>query len=190
MPGLGLFWETPDELVLAALGSTVLAGLLSCAYRHVERGMNSVQHVSFSGFHILGMILWLTIACFGASWLSRKRASFNVPRLYCDRASWGMPLFCLVKIYVFLQSSQTETSQSLNCCRHMMTKRTERQPAFHVESWRGSFRQAHITHALVLQLQFPLFANCSCHPYFPEGSNFRLSTARKTAIFSFFWSGK
>ncbi|MCH4091163.1 hypothetical protein [Acetobacter sp.] len=107
---LGLFWETPDELVLVALGSTVLAGVLSCAYRHVERGMNSVQQAGFSGFRILGIILWLTIACFGASYLSRRRASFNIPRLYCDRASWGMTLFCLVKIYVFLQSSQTETS--------------------------------------------------------------------------------
>ncbi|NHN86895.1 hypothetical protein GOB93_20220 [Acetobacter musti] len=107
---LSVFWNTPDELVLAALGCTVLAGFLSCAYRHVERGMNSVQHAGFSGFHILGVTLWVTIACFGASWLSRKRASFNVPRLYCDRASWCMALFCLVKIYVFLQSSQTETS--------------------------------------------------------------------------------
>lgn len=110
---LGLFWETPDELVLAALGSTVLAGFLSCAYRHVERSMTSVQHAGFSGFHILGIILWLTIVCFGASYLSRRRASFNVPRLYCDRASWIMALFCLIKIYVFLQSSQTETSSFL-----------------------------------------------------------------------------
>ncbi|MCG4253715.1 hypothetical protein [Acetobacter senegalensis] len=110
---LGLFWETPNELVLAALGSTVLAGFLSCAYRHAERNMTSVQHSGFSGFHILGIILWLTIASFGASCLSRRRASFNIPRLYCDRASWGMALFCLVKIYVFLQSSQTETSSFL-----------------------------------------------------------------------------
>lgn len=110
---LGLFWETPDELILAALGSTVLARFLSCAYRHAERDMTSVQHAGFSGFHILGIILWLTIAIFGASCLSRRRASFNIQRLYCDRASWGMALFSLVKIYVFLQSSQTETSSSL-----------------------------------------------------------------------------
>lgn len=43
---------------------------------------------------------------------------------------------------------------------------------------------------LLLQLQFVLFVNCSWLPYFPEDSNFRLSTARKTATFSFFWPGK
>ncbi|MBE7728909.1 hypothetical protein F1542_03850 [Komagataeibacter sp. FXV3] len=42
---------------------------------------------------------------------------------------------------------------------------------------------------LVLQLHFVLFVNCSWILYFTEGSNFRLSTARKTAIFSFFWPG-
>ncbi|WP_215751829.1 hypothetical protein [Gluconobacter sp. P5E10] len=103
------FWQAPDELTLGAWLSVLLSGIFSCAYRHVERDMSWVQKTGFSGFHVMGFALWLAIAAFGAACLSRRRASFNVPRLYCDRAAYALALFCLIKTYVFLQSYQTQT---------------------------------------------------------------------------------
>ncbi|MBS1051307.1 hypothetical protein [Gluconobacter japonicus] len=107
---LVLFARRPEELLIASVICVILAGLLPCAHRHVERDMVSYQQIGFSGLHVLGFLLWITIAAFVASTLSRMRASFNVPRQYCDRACYALSLFCLVRIYIFLQSVQTTTS--------------------------------------------------------------------------------
>ncbi|AFW02176.1 hypothetical protein BAR24_12945 [Gluconobacter oxydans] len=107
---LVLFARRPEDLLIASVICVILAGLLPCAHRHVERDMASYQQIGFSGFHVLGLLLWITIAAFAASTLSRVRASFNVPRHYCDRACYALSLFCLVRIYIFLQSAQTTTS--------------------------------------------------------------------------------
>ncbi|CAI9121877.1 hypothetical protein [Brytella acorum] len=103
------FWDTPLELTGAACISVVLAGLLPYARRNVETDVSFLQSFGFSGFAVVGFILYLTIAAYVTSFLSRKRASFNVPRQYCDMASFWLTLFSLIKTYVYLQSYSAQS---------------------------------------------------------------------------------
>lgn len=123
------FWDMPLELTGAACLCSVLAGLLPYARRNVETDVSFLQSFGFSGFAVVGFVLYLTIAAYVMSFLSRKRATFNVPRQYCDVASFWLTLFSLIKTYVYLQSY---SAQSFSFLFVSSTSRTYFSPSLGV----------------------------------------------------------
>ena len=101
------FLGRPAELAGAAALCALLAGALP--YAHRDNAFNaSVSRYGFDGFVVLGFILYATVLAYGLAFLSRHRPHLGLPRLWCDRASFWLTLFALVRTYVFLE--QVEVS--------------------------------------------------------------------------------
>lgn len=101
------FLGRPAELAGAAALCALLAGALP--YAHRDNAFNaSVSRYGFDGFVVLGFILYATVLAYGLAFLSRQRPHLGLPRLWCDRASFWLTLFALVRTYVFLE--QVEVS--------------------------------------------------------------------------------
>lgn len=96
------FLGQPAELAGGAALCALLAGALP--YAHRDNTFNaSVAQYGFDGFAVLGFLLYATVFAYGLAFLSRQRPQLGLPRFWCDRASFWLTLFALVRTYVFLE---------------------------------------------------------------------------------------
>ncbi|MBB3174021.1 hypothetical protein FHR90_001853 [Endobacter medicaginis] len=101
------FLGRPVELAGAAALCALLAGTLP--YAHRDHTFNaSMSQYGFDGFAVLGFLLYATVFAYGLAFLGRLRPQLGLPCFWCDRASFWLTLFALVRTYVFLE--QVEVS--------------------------------------------------------------------------------